>query len=151
METVNFKAGDTIIAKGESGDTAYLIVSGSVEVSVGVGAKEKILATLNAGEVFGEMCLIKPGPRSATVKARVDTTCTTTSYKKFVDSIQDNPAQAIQFMRTLVQRLRQMDEMIEAGDPKRKGLFRAMFQDWQQESTLVPPEELYAARWWMML
>jgi CRP-like cAMP-binding protein len=151
MQTVTFKPGDTIITEGESGDTAYLIVSGSVEVSVGEGAKEKILATLNAGEVFGEMCLIAPGPRSATVKARVETACATTSYKEFVDSIQSDPAQAIQFMRTLVQRLRQMDKMIEAGEPKRKGLFRAMFDDWQQQSALLPAEDLGAARWWMML
>ena len=66
MHYVRFNAGDTIIAEGESGDTAYLIVSGSVEVSVGDGDKQRILATLNAGDVFGEMCLIEPGLRSAT-------------------------------------------------------------------------------------
>src|SRR5262249_16201665 len=114
MQTVNFKAGDTIIAEGDRGDTAYLIVSGSVEVIVGRGAKGRDAATLHAREVFGEMCLIEPGPRSATVKARMDTTCATTSYKEFVDSIQTNPAQAIQFMRTLVHRLRQMDAMFVA-------------------------------------
>ena len=35
MQTVKFKAGDTIISEGEAGNTAFLIVSGSVEVSVG--------------------------------------------------------------------------------------------------------------------
>lgn len=68
MHTVRFKAGDTIVSEGAEGKTAYLIVSGSVEVSIGQGAKAKVLGTLNAGEVFGEMCLIEPGPRSATVK-----------------------------------------------------------------------------------
>jgi CRP-like cAMP-binding protein len=151
MQTVSFKAGDTIISEGESGETAYLIVSGSVEVSLGKGAQEKILATLNSGEVFGEMCLIEPGPRSATVRARIDTTCAATSYKEFTDSIQQDPAQAIEFMRTLVNRLREMNRLIEAGDPKRKGFFRGLFQDWQQESAMLPPEEFTAMRWWMML
>jgi len=151
MQTVNFKAGDTIIAEGEIGDIAYLIVSGSVEVSIGSGAKERIVATLHSGEVFGEMCLIVPGRRSATVRARIDTNCLTTSYKEFIDSIQDKPTQAIQFMQTLVHRLRQMDQMMETGDPERKSFFRAMFRDWQQQSTILPPEELAAARWWMSL
>jgi serine/threonine-protein kinase len=151
MQTVSFKAGDKIISEGEKGETAFLIVSGSVEVSLGKGAQEKILATLNAGEVFGEMCLIEPGPRSATVRARIDTTCATTSYEEFANSIQEDPAQAIQFMRTLVNRLREMNKLIEAGDPKRKGFFRGLFQDWQQESAMLPPEEFTAMRWWMML
>jgi hypothetical protein len=81
-------------------------------------------------------------------KASVDTSCATTSYKEFLDSIHDSPAQAIQFMRTLVQRLRQMNKMVEAGEPQRKGFFRTMFQDWQRQSTRLPPDEV---RWWMFL
>ena len=69
-----------ILYRGAEGDAAFLVVSGSVEVSVGEGAKAKTVATLNAGEVFGEMCLIEPGPRSATVKAVTDTECIATSY-----------------------------------------------------------------------
>src|SRR5581483_3604116 len=80
MQKQTFKAGDTIIAEGAEGKTAYLIVSGSVEVSVGEGSQQKVLATLGPGEVFGEMCLIEPGPRSATVKATADTECAATSY-----------------------------------------------------------------------
>ena len=32
MQAVAFKAGDTIISEGDEGDTAFFIVSGSVEV-----------------------------------------------------------------------------------------------------------------------
>jgi len=62
MQTTNFKAGDTIIAEGEEGNTAFLIVNGSVEVSVGKDVHAKNLATLGTGDVFGEMSLIDPGP-----------------------------------------------------------------------------------------
>ena len=86
METVTFNAGDTIIAEGTEGNTAFLIISGSVEISIQRGANAKILATLNAGEVFGEMCLIEPGPRSATVRAAADTLCLATSYDEFIAS-----------------------------------------------------------------
>ena len=69
MQTVAFKAGDTIISEGDEGDTAFFIVTGSVEVTIGHGPEARTVGTLTTGEVFGEMCLIDPGPRSATVKA----------------------------------------------------------------------------------
>src|SRR5579872_712441 len=126
MQTQTFKAGDTIIAEGEEGKTAFLVVSGSVEVIIGEGSKSRVLATLGAGEVFGEMCLIEPGPRSATVKAAADTECVVTTYDEFVGSVQQDPAQAVQFMRTLVRRLRQMNEQMAKLSPRKRGL-RALF------------------------
>ena len=43
MQLVAFKAGDTIIAEGDDGDTAFLIVTGSVDVSIGQGKKARTL------------------------------------------------------------------------------------------------------------
>ncbi len=117
MQTVKFNAGDTILSEGEDGDTAFLIISGSVEVSIGEGAKAKSVGTLDAGEVFGEMSLIEPGPRSATVKAVTDTECFVTTYDEFIASAQANPERALELMKTLVRRLRQMNERIARMDP----------------------------------
>ena len=86
MQTVKFRAGDTIISEGEDGNTAFLIISGSVEVSIGQAPKAKTVGTLGAGDVFGEMSLIEPGPRSATVKAVTDTECVVTTYDEFIPS-----------------------------------------------------------------
>ncbi len=102
MQTVAFKAGDTIIAQGDGGDTAFLIVTGSVEVSIGRGKKARTLGVLDAGEVFGEMCLIEPGPRSATVKAATDVECLATSYEEFIKVIQDQPERSGSSWITLI-------------------------------------------------
>jgi CRP-like cAMP-binding protein len=99
MRTRTFRSGETIISEGADGDTALLIVSGSVNVSVGHGAQAKTVATLGAGEVFGEMCLIEPGARSATIKAMSDTECVETSYEEFVAALQEDPAKTVQFMK----------------------------------------------------
>lgn len=128
MKTVKYKTGDTILAEGEDGDTAFLIVDGSVEVSVGGGAKAKTVGTLKAGDVFGEMSLIEPGPRSATVKAATDTECIATNYEEFIASLQENPERAVEFMKTLVRRLRQMNDRVASMNPAKRGL-RAFFQD----------------------
>jgi len=129
MEKVRFKAGDVILSEGEDGSGAFLIESGSVEVVVGDGDKARVVATLKQGEVFGEMSLIEPGPRSATIRALTDTECAVTSYDDFMASLRENPAQAIEFMRTLVMRLRHMNEMMASLDPARRGLLET-FRDW---------------------
>jgi CRP/FNR family transcriptional regulator, cyclic AMP receptor protein len=138
MQAVAFKAGDTIIAEGEEGDAAFFIVSGSVEVLIGQGANARTVGVLNAGEVFGEMCLIEPGPRSATVKAATDVECLATSYEEFIEAIEDHPDRAVAFMKTLVRRLRQMNELMESVGADRRGL-RGMIRDWRKS---VGPVEL---------
>lgn len=128
MKSVKFNPGDTILTEGEDGDSAFLVVDGSVEVSVGAGSQAKAVGTLSAGEVFGEMSLIEPGPRSATVKAVTDTECIVTNYDEFITSLQDHPERAVEFMKTLVRRLRQMNERVAGMHPAKRGL-RALFQD----------------------
>lgn len=135
MQTINFEPGDTILTEGEDGRTAYLLVSGSVEVLVGRGAKAKSVATLKAGEVFGEMSLLEPGPRSATVRALTRTQCTVTSYDDFIASIQDDPEKAVVFMRTLVSRIRRTNALLAELDPRKRGI-RELLADMQKSVTL---------------
>jgi alkyl hydroperoxide reductase subunit AhpC/uncharacterized protein (DUF924 family) len=112
MQTVKFRAGETIISEGDEGDTAFLIVSGSAEVTVGPEAKAKTVGTLSAGEVFGEMCLIEPGPRSATVKAVTNAECVATSHDDFIPSMQKDPERAMTVMKSLVRRLRETNNLL---------------------------------------
>ncbi len=76
------------------------------------------------------MSLIEPGPRSATVTAACDTECLATSYQEFIAAIQENPERAVGFMKTLVRRLRKMNELLETASPEGRGL-RAMLLECQ--------------------
>ena len=146
MQNVAFKAGDTIISEGDEGDTAFFVVSGAVDVAVGRGANARVVGRLEIGDVFGEMCLIEPGPRSATVTAACDTECLAASYQEFIAAIEENPERAVGFMKTLVRRLRKMNELLESASPERRGL-RAMLLDCQPSGG--SPEA--AALSWTML
>jgi CRP/FNR family transcriptional regulator, cyclic AMP receptor protein len=149
MQSVAFKAGDVIIREGDDGDTAFFIVSGSVEVLVGAGGRR--VGTLETGEVFGEMSLIEPGPRSATIVAMTDVECLETSYDEFSASIEDHPERALAFMRVLVRRLRQMNELLEKIDPNRRGL-RGLVRDCQKAVAPSAPADPEAVNLsWTML
>ncbi|MEL0020034.1 MAG: cyclic nucleotide-binding domain-containing protein, partial [Rickettsiales bacterium] len=62
----NLKAGDVLFREGAEGDDAYIVESGSIEISLDLPAGKKVLATLGKGEILGEMSLIADAPRSAT-------------------------------------------------------------------------------------
>ena len=150
MQTVSFKAGDTIISEGDEGDTAFFIVTGSAAVIIGRGAGARTVGALGTGEVFGEMCLIEPGPRSATVKAVTDVECLATSYEEFIDTIETHPERAVGFMKVLVRRLRQMNELLERSGPDRRGL-RQIVQDCHKLiGAFEPDPELKALSWTML-
>lgn len=66
LDAVAVPAGGTVFAQGDIGDRYYVIESGEAEV-VGDG---RVVATLGAGEGFGEIALLRRTRRTATVRAR---------------------------------------------------------------------------------
>jgi CRP-like cAMP-binding protein len=67
-----YSAGDVIFRQGDAAGDMYLIRSGKVAVSLLDGGTSTTLATLKAGDFFGEMSLFDGKPRSATVTALDD-------------------------------------------------------------------------------
>lgn len=65
FEEVEVHAGDPIFAKGDGGDSMYIVIAGRVRVHD--GATE--LDVLADKEIFGELALLDPQPRSASVTA----------------------------------------------------------------------------------
>ncbi|MCB1531755.1 MAG: EAL domain-containing protein [Alphaproteobacteria bacterium] len=69
----HIKAGEAIMVQGERGDSAYIIESGKVEITLQAPDNtEKIVGTRGPGAMIGEMAIIDNAPRTATVRALED-------------------------------------------------------------------------------
>ncbi|NLD98320.1 MAG: protein kinase, partial [Fibrobacter sp.] len=66
--------GDVLFREGEQGDFAFIINSGTIEVSRIVNGMKVVLACLKRGEICGELALFTNEPRSATITALEETT-----------------------------------------------------------------------------
>ena len=62
-------AGEAVIRRGEAGTSLFLIARGVVAVMVRANGKDKRVASLHAGDFFGEMALLTAERRTATVRA----------------------------------------------------------------------------------
>ena len=68
---------DQIIAKeGEAGDELFIITEGFVEILIGNRQRgdPRLVVSLGAGQIIGEMSLLDQGPRSASMRASSDVT-----------------------------------------------------------------------------
>jgi predicted RND superfamily exporter protein len=67
------KKGEYAIKYGDEGNSMFLILNGTADVIVsdGSGAK-KTVAQFKPGNIFGEIAMVSPGPRTADIKASED-------------------------------------------------------------------------------
>lgn len=102
LAEIDLPSGGTIFQKGDAGDGMYIIVSGKVTVHDG----DHILNTLQDGEVFGEMAVLDPEPRLASITALEDTHLLRLDRQPFYDLMEDRVEVAYGVIHVLSGRLR---------------------------------------------
>lgn len=106
--------GEVVIRKGEPGDSMYLLVSGGVRVHDG----DVTLDQLREGAIFGELALLDPQPRSATVTATEASELFSLGADPFHELIGGRIEVVQGLFRVLCRRLRHATETALAGLPE---------------------------------
>lgn len=102
VDEVSFDTDQIIFNKGEHGDSLYVIVSGSVKVWDG----DRLLNELGEGEVFGELALLDPEPRLASVKAVEPTRVLRLDEAHFRQVLDSQPEVSAAIIRVVTRYLR---------------------------------------------
>jgi CRP/FNR family transcriptional regulator/CRP/FNR family cyclic AMP-dependent transcriptional regulator len=109
-----YKHGETIYHKDDAGSTMYLIVDGTVKISVPSElGNEMILSILCKGDFFGELSLFDGEPRSATVSCVGSAEVLIIYRDDFIAYLNKHPKIAVNIIKILSQRIRRTDGLVE--------------------------------------
>lgn len=107
-DIVRIPAGQPLFSEGDEGHRMFVLTTGNAEVIV----NNRVVETLQHGNIVGEMGIVSPGPRSATVVATSDCEFVAIDEKRFTYLVQQTPFFATQVMRVLAERLRAANQMV---------------------------------------
>ena len=124
------KKGQTLFQEGQTGDRLYLVKTGKVKLSHASGdGRESVFMVLGPGDMFGELSLFDPGPRTSTAIAVTDSEILGLGHSDLKPWLQDRPEVAQALLQALAHRLRRtsetMSDLVFADVPGRvaKALF----------------------------
>jgi CRP-like cAMP-binding protein len=102
LEEREVKAGEVIFEKGAAGDSLYVIVHGQVRVYDG----DRVITVLGEHDIFGELALLDPEPRVASVAAVSDTRLFRLDREGFAELMAGNIEIVRGVLHVLCERLR---------------------------------------------
>lgn len=102
-------AGTVLVDEGARDETFYAVVDGLVRVA----KDRRTLATFGQGEFVGEVAVLDPGPRTATVTADSDLTVYAIEGPALRDLLLEAPEICVKLLQGLARRLREVDRSIK--------------------------------------
>ena len=112
MDELSFPKDYTIFTEGQEGRSLYIVVSGEVRVHIG----NRDLARLQQGACFGEMSLFDAEPRSASVTTTEPCECLVLTQQQLYDAIDETPGIAINIIRLLSRRTRELNRKLNEAE-----------------------------------
>ncbi len=116
MDELSFPAKHTIFTQGQEGRSLYIVVLGQVRVHIGTND----LAQLGQGACFGEMSLFDAEPRSASVSTVTACECLVLTQQQLYDAIEETPGIAVNIIRLLSRRIRDLNQKLNAQAAERQ-------------------------------
>lgn len=113
MTPLRLERGDELFHEGDPGDRLYVITEGKVKLGrTSSDGRENLLAILGPGEMFGELSLFDPGPRTATATAVAETQMVGLTNDQLHSYVARHPNVALTLLAALARRLRRTNESV---------------------------------------
>jgi CRP/FNR family transcriptional regulator, cyclic AMP receptor protein len=113
LEPVSFPRAHVIFAEGELGDRLYIVLSGKVKIGRrSPDGRENLLAVFGPSDMFGELSIFDPGPRTSTATTVTEVRAVTMDRTALREWIAKRPEIAEQLLRVIARRLRRTNNML---------------------------------------
>ncbi len=100
-ERLTYPAGQVLFREGDVGDACYVIIEGTIEISV----NSLVISTLGRNQIIGEIAVFGHVPRTATVTATTRLEVLRFSGDLFRSVVRENADAAVEMCRILAERL----------------------------------------------
>nr|WP_269204168.1 Crp/Fnr family transcriptional regulator [Motilibacter rhizosphaerae] len=113
MVEVTLVRGEVLFAEGDAGDRLYVVTDGKIKLGrTSPDGRENLQGILGPGEMFGELSLFDPGPRTATATAVTATTLIGLGHDDLDPWIRRRPEVGVAMLRALARRLRRTNDTL---------------------------------------
>ncbi|WP_346763586.1 Crp/Fnr family transcriptional regulator [Nocardioides sp. GY 10127] len=113
MTESRLRRGEVLFHEGDVGDKLYIVLDGKVKLGrTSTDGRENLLAILGPGQMFGELSLFDPGPRSAAVTAVTDCSFASLSHEDLLRWLEGRPVVARGLLAQLAGRLRKANDVV---------------------------------------
>jgi len=109
----DYARGETVFVEGEQGDTLFIVLSGKVKIGRrAADGRENMLSVMGPSDMFGELSLFDPGPRTATASVVTEARLASLAHTALRPWISDRPEISEQLLRVLARRLRRTNDAL---------------------------------------
>lgn len=113
MHNVDIARGERLFDEGDVGDKLYVALEGKIKLTrTAADGRENLLSVIGPGEMFGELSLFDPRPRTQTATALTDSRLAALDHQALRDWLTGRPDLALHLLRGLAQRLRRTNEVM---------------------------------------
>jgi CRP-like cAMP-binding protein len=113
LEFGEYARGETVFTEGEQGDTLYIVLDGKVKIGRrAADGRENMLSVMGPSDMFGELSLFDPGPRTATATVVTDARLASLAHAALRPWLTNRPEIAEQLLRVLARRLRRTNDAL---------------------------------------
>jgi CRP/FNR family cyclic AMP-dependent transcriptional regulator len=109
----DYSRGESVFTEGEQGDTLFIVMTGKIKIGRrAADGRENMLSVMGPSDMFGELSLFDPGPRTATASVLTDARLASLAHSALRPWISDRPEIAEQLLRVLARRLRRTNDAL---------------------------------------
>jgi CRP/FNR family transcriptional regulator, cyclic AMP receptor protein len=112
VSTVQLSRGERLFSEGDTGDKLYIILSGKIKLTKAApDGRENLLSVHGPGEMFGELSLFDPIPRTSSATAVTNAELAGVAHEDLRSWLTTRPEVAMHLLRALARRLRRINEV----------------------------------------
>jgi CRP/FNR family cyclic AMP-dependent transcriptional regulator len=113
LADVELPRGDRLFHEGDAGDRLYVVLEGKIKLTRAASdGRENLLSVLGPSEMFGELSLFDPRPRTSSAVAVTDARLAALAHADLLSWLTGRPDVALHLLRALAQRLRRANDVM---------------------------------------